>query len=153
MRKRKLGRPYSQDSQRLKILSDILVFSSIGLVLCGTLIYTLFRPTNESNPLALYGVYYEKTYGQFDSFQNIQFFWKRDKKIIKGPLIAGDDLDVEYLRADPKEVPEIFIVSKDDSTEHATLKLNFNDPSKPDFEIVENHSLKIDYAPLGYHWL
>ena len=98
-------------------------------------------------------MYYEETHGQDYSFVTLQFFWNKDKRTIEGPVIAGDDLNIKYLRVDSKEVPEIFIVSEDDPTEHATLKLNFNDPSKPEFEIIENHSLKINYAPLGYHWL
>jgi hypothetical protein len=138
----------------LKILNYIFIFSLAALALYGVKLYVLFRISPiEDNPLAPYGVYYERTYGQFDSFQNIQFFWKKGKKTIKGPLLAGNDLDVEYLRIKPNEAPEIFVVSEDDSTEHATLKLNFNDRSKPEFEIVENHELKIEYEPLGYHWL
>jgi len=138
----------------LKTLYYISIVSFVLLALCGVVLYfLLFSSPNEDNPLAPYGVYYEETHGQDYSFVTLQFFWNKDKRTIEGPVIAGDDLNIKYLRVDSKEVPEIFIVSEDDPTEHAILKLNFDDPSKPEFEIVENHSLKIDYAPLGYHWL
>ncbi len=148
--------PFSPKSviPKLKAFWYISIFSLCMVALSGVASYfLLLTPANEDNPLAVYGVYYEETHGQDYSFETIQFFWNKDKRTIEGPVIAGDDLKVRYLRVDSKQVPKIFVVSGDDPTERATLELNFNNPSKPEFEIVENHALKIDYAPRDYHWL
>lgn len=103
------------------------------------------------NLLKQYGVVYEKSYGEHESFQEIQFYWNRGGKRIIGPKISGDDLYVRFKYVAHDEVPEIVVLSRDYTKRYVILKLNFKDPSKSEFEIVENQMMGVHYPPLGYY--
>jgi len=99
------------------------------------------------NPLVKYGVSYEITYGEHEEYQCFHLIWKRDKEEIDGPLLWGDNLDVKFLYANDDSIPEIIVRSDDEKNDVAIFRLNFNDKSKPEFELIECHGFFAQYPP------
>ena len=97
------------------------------------------------NPLAKYGVSYEKTYGEHESYQTIYFYWQRNGKRVMGPVVNGDDLYLQFQHVASEEVPEIIVRSHDYGSNVAVFKLNFSDSQKPEFEMIQNHMMGVAY--------
>jgi hypothetical protein len=111
--------------------------------------YWLLKPRS---PLEKYGVFFEKTSGESDSLQDLQFYLKREGARIQGPLIHGDQLYITYQYRNEEEVPDAVVRSNVYIHDFVTVRLNLSDKSKPEFRIPTHEGLTINYPPLGYHW-
>lgn len=137
--KLKRRREITKINKNMKIRSWVL-FALAVPVLCWVGYVWL-----NCNPLNRYGIFYEKTYGEHIAFQHIQFYWNRDGKKIMGPQITGDELYVRFKRFE--NIPQIIVRSKVYKNRMVVLRLNFNDASKPEFELVENNMMGVWYFP------
>jgi len=97
--------------------------------------------------LGKYGISYKITSGEHEEFQTLQFFWKRNQNTVDGPLITRDDLYVDLKYIDNVNAPEIVVRSETLKGDFAIFRLNFEDKTKPEFELIENHMMGIEYTP------
>jgi hypothetical protein len=49
-------------------------------------------------------------------------------------------------------IPDIVVISNTDKSQYAVFRLNFFDKKKPDFELIENHMLGVQYPPPWYDY-
>ncbi len=124
------------------------------LILCGLELWDdrhfIWEPRN---PLAKYGVSYEKTWGEHEEYQTIQFTWIRDGKKFDGPSVTGDDLYVRFPPVNGADVPEIVVRSDTYKDQFVIFKLNFTDSTKPEFELVQCYMLDVQYTvPWFYYY-
>jgi hypothetical protein len=123
----------------MRTLKWIFACSVIVVLLFGTIYWWAY------NPLAKYGVTYTINSGEHAEYQWVNFYLDRDGKRINGPEIHDDDLSVSFKQVDGDNVPEIVVQSDTYRSHSATLKLNLSDRSKPEFELVECHDMKVEY--------
>jgi len=96
-----------------------------------------------------YGVRYEISYGEHAEFQRMQFFWKRREALIDGPVIIGDHLRLEFVPVKDDPVSELLVTSdtRHAGSSFALFKLNFDDPTRPAFELVAYRKMRFEYPP------
>jgi hypothetical protein len=128
------------------MLTKIVLYLVAATVAVASLWWVISVWQNR-NLLKGYGVSYEKTYGEHESYQHIQFYWARSGERIKGPEVTGDDLYVRFKSMAGEGAPEIVVRSKDYKSHLVVFRLNFTDASKPEFEMLENQMMGIWYPP------
>ncbi|HEY2857111.1 MAG TPA: hypothetical protein VGJ21_01680 [Terracidiphilus sp.] len=102
-------------------------------------------------PWARYGVSYEVTHGESDSFDFLDFYIQRDGRRIRGPSVLGDDLEISYRYRQEDAIPDAIIRSHVWPKRHVILRLNMTDRTKPEFVVIEDGGLDLSYPPLGYY--
>jgi hypothetical protein len=108
---------------------------------------------NDRNQLGKYGVSYNITCGEHAEYQTVWFYWDRNGKRIDGPTVNGEELYIQFKNVEHKKVPEIVVRSETHEDRRVTLKLNFNDSTKPEFELVGAPGLQIEYCvPWGDYY-
>jgi len=113
----------------------------------AALLWWAISSWEDRNLLKGYGVFYNKSFGEHESLQELQFYWDRNGKRIEGPIVTGDDLYVRFISVAGEGVPEIIVQSDDDESAVVVFKLNFTDANKPDFELIEDQELGVWYLP------
>lgn len=119
----------------------------IGLGAAAALALVIYLLVWQHEPLEKYGVSYSIDFGEHEEYQHMWFHWDRGDRKIKGPCVVGEDLYVEYKYYDDSKYPDIVVRNGLDRFSHATLRLNFDDPSKPDIELLENQGMGVRYTP------